>query len=103
MGLAMALKAGTSLYAVRLQFCSCMGATAVRADKFVVNLHLFPETLSLEPCSSQCCGQVSFAKSTKTEKEEDIIQLLGTLLRKLSTRVGHKKISLGLEIAEVMA
>lgn len=105
MELAMALKAGTSLSAVRPQFCSCMGATAVRADKFVVNLHLFPQSLgmSLEPHAGQCCGQVSFAKWTKTEKEEDTIQLLGTLLRKLSTRIGHKKISLGLESAEVMA
>lgn len=54
--------------------------------------------VSLEPCSSLCCrGQAAFAKRTQTEEEDGVIRLLGTLLRKLSTGTGHKKISLGLE------
>lgn len=71
-----------------------------------VNLHLFLNSpgMSLEPCSVsglRCCEQVSFVKRTKTKKVEDTIQLLETLLRKLSTAVGHK--ILGLESTEMMA
>lgn len=93
----MALKAETHRSAVSSWDCSCIGTTASRAEVWcgLRWVWICTHFLNSPVIMFHCCGQVSFAKWTKTEKEEDI-QLLGSLLRKPSTRIGHKNV-LGLK------
>lgn len=104
MELGMALKAGTSLSALRPQVCSCRGDTAVRTGRFGVKLHLFPQfprhVLGAMFWSMLWASLICKVNQNWGGRYHSVTWIL---LWKLSTRIGHKNISLGLGSAEVMA